>query len=423
MSDELKKAVGELTGLVKEMAESVKGTTAIKEEFEAMKEQIASYKAAARRGFLMPPVFDKDTKQEEIDEIFRPYNLAIQGKRLTDRMAFPKYQMSEESRLESAKWLILFLKASVFQDYQARMAMRSMFGSKIQKASSTDLGDTGNTFTVPTIVESEILAFAREQSVILQNARIWPMSSDMTTIPAESGQSAVAWGSTTSESNPSVSDVTLNATILSAYSQVNNELLEDTVSDIVSWILEQMAEAAGQEIDNSSFNGDGTSTYGYCSGILSAACGYSVTLGSGSTAFSQITATVLSEMIGKLDGLRKVGAMFYFHGSVLHFIRSLTDTNGKPIFIETIGAPMSGQIWGYPYKEVIKMPSSSAGNTAFGAFGNLRYFAVGRRMAPMTLMVDPYGAWTTDKTRFKLRHRWGLSIGLANGFTRLLTHS
>ena len=67
------------------------------------------------------------------------------------------------------------------------------------------------------------------------------------------------------------------------------------------------------------------------------------------------------------------------------------------------------------------MPSATAANKAFIAFGNLRYFALGRRVADMRLSVDPYGLWTTNKTRFKIRNRWALKIGLANGLVRLLT--
>jgi HK97 family phage major capsid protein len=144
-------------------------------------------------------------------------------------------------------------------------------------------------------------------------------------------------------------------------------------------------------------------------------------MSSGNTNFSAITADDLSLMIAKLDGLKKQGARFWMHGQILHYIRNLKDSNDRPIFIETVGAPMSGTIWGYPYSEVIKMPSTSGANTAFVAFGNLRYFSVGRRLDTTTLQVDPYGLWTTNRTRFKLYQRWGMKIGLANGFVRLLT--
>ena len=104
-------------------------------------------------------------------------------------------------------------------------------------------------------------------------------------------------------------------------------------------------------------------------------------------------------------------------------MRTLKDDNNRPIFYETVGAPTSGTILGFPYSEVIKCPSTDAANTAFAAFGNLRFLAIGRRLDTATLSVDPYGLWTTNRTRYKLYQRWGMKVGLRNGLVRLLTGS
>jgi HK97 family phage major capsid protein len=128
-------------------------------------------------------------------------------------------------------------------------------------------------------------------------------------------------------------------------------------------------------------------------------------------------------MIGKLSGLKKAGARFWMHGEVLHHCRSLVDTTNRPIFFDTYGSPMPPTILGYPFTEVITMPSSTGANTAFAAFGNLRYLAVGNRLDSASLQVDPYGLWTTNRTRFKIYQRWGMKMGLPTGFVRLLTAS
>lgn len=244
------------------------------------------------------------------------------------------------------------------------------------------------------------------------------MTSDKQSFPSETSAVSVGWGNTTSQSDPGVTEVELSANELSAYSVVKNATLADARSDIVSWLTVALAEAAGQELDNQAFNGSGTPFFG----ILDATgAGYSVVLGG--SAFSNITSDDFSKMIAKLDGLRKQGARFWMHGEGLHLVRTLKDSNNRPIFYNTVGDPTSGTIYGYPYTEVIKMPSTTAANTAFLAFGNLRYLGVGRRLEVATLSVDPYGLWTTNRTRYKLYQRWGMKIALRNGLVRMLTSS
>ena len=406
-----------LEGVVGDLVTTVKGEQAVKEKINELEAQIAAYKDAMKRGFPLPMV----DGEGGIDlQSWTRFDMARQGKRLVDKMYHPMHVMEPATKDIVAELLTCFVEATFFQNSVARARYMERY-QELQKATTTDIGDVGNVFPVPDILEAEILAFARESSVLLQYARLWDMTSDKKTIPVESGAVATSWGNTTMESNPEISEVELDAETLSAYAVVNNTTLEDTVSGIVSWLTEAMAEAVGQSLDDAGFNGDGTSTYGGCSGILSAACGYSVVMATGSPNFSNLSFDNLSEMISKLDGMRKVGARFFMSGEVLHYVRILKDGNSRPIFIDTVGSPVSGQILGYPYSEVITMPSSSAANKAFIAFGNLRYFALGRRIEDMRLSVDPYGLWTTNKTRFKIRNRWALKIGLANGLVRLLT--
>ena len=420
-------AVQRLEGTVGELAEAMKGVGMMAEKMTAVDEKLESYKEAAGRGFPVSKFTPDELKDGMASGEYTRYKMAYQGQSLIDKHRHPGHIIDESRKEIIADYMTLFVEATYFQNQAAKSVLFNNIAAgkygQFDKSTATDIGDSGNVFPVPDILESEILAFARENSSILANARIWPMSSNTKTIPSESGSITTSWGNTVNESNPEETDVDLTAEILSAYSVVNNETLEDTVSDIVSWITEGMAEAVGQSIDDAGFNGDGTSTYGGCSGILSAACGYSVVLGAGSTGFSDMIGDNLSDMIAKLDGKKKNGGKYYFNGELLHIIRILKDTAGNPIWLQTLGSAIPPTIWGYPYEEVIKITGTSAANTAFGAFGNMRYFAVGKRVADMTLKVDPYGLWTTDKTRFKIRNRWALKIGLANGLVRILTHA
>jgi len=403
--------IKELQGVIEDLAVAVKGVAGIKEKVEQLEKELAAYKEAAKKGFPIPSPEAGGKGADELQEIVG-YDLAKQGRRLMDKFYHPSHVIDEETRKELARYFTLVVKAGVFQDPAARAKFSEVYGK-------TAIGDPGNEFPVPEVVEDEIIAFAREKSVVLQYASVRDMTSDKQSVPAEVESATAGWGSTTIESEPTVAEVELQAEELSAYSAVRNSTLQDARTDIVSWLTEALAEAAGLALDDEAFNGDGSNV---CTGLLLGA-GHTVQMETGKTNFSDLTADHLSEMIAKLDGVRKQGARFYMHGQVLHYVRTLKDSDGRPIFLNTIGDPVSGNIYGYPYTEVIKMPSESAANTPFIIFGNLKYFVVGRRLGTTTLQVDPYGLWTSNKTRFKLYQRWGMKIALPKAFVRLKTAS
>jgi HK97 family phage major capsid protein len=411
--------IKELEGLIKELAVAAGGIGGIKQKQEEIEAKLASYEELAKRGFTLPQAH-QGMGPEELKEYFGSYDQARQGKRLMEKITGSGHRMDEPTRLEVAKYFVLFLRANVLQDPIAMQKLRSEYGTK---STVTDIGDPGNVFVLPDIVDSEILHYARESSVILQFARMWDMTSNKQSFPAEIGSALAYWGNTTVESNPDLAEVELENMELSAYSTVRNDSMLDARSDIVSWLAEALAEAVGMTLDDAGFNGTGAGSYGGVSGLLSAASGYSVTM-SGSTMFSQLSADHLSLMIAKLDGLRKQGARYFMSGAILHYVRTLKDTQGRPIFMDgSIGQGVPGTIFGYPYSEVIKMPATTAANTAFITYGNMKGFGLGRRVQNSALQVDPYGLWTTNRTRFKIYNRWALKVAQPNCFVRLLTNA
>lgn len=415
--------VKELANVVRELTTSV---SKIKEKEEEVNAKLAAYKEMGQKGFVIPNAEIPENSPAGADlskTVLSRVNMAVQGKRLMDKRFYPGYQIKDEStKYKVAKFMCYFIKAGLQGSRKATDEFWDTYTPVFKAEGKTAIGDSGNTFPTTNTVEEEILSFARESSVALQYANVVEMNAEKQTYPAQQTGTSVAWGNTTAESEATVADVQLSAEELSAYSSVKNTTLDDSPSDIVSWLFTDMAEATGLEVDNVMWNGDGSSTYGSVSGIFLTAS-YSVVLGSGSTAFSQVSSLDLSEMISKLDGPKKQGARFFMHGEILHFVRTLVDSNNRPIFIDTIGSSIPPSIWGYPYTESTKCPSTSAANTYFMCFGNLRYFFVGRRRGVTNLQVNPYQNWTTNRTCFKVYSRWGLKTGLAAGLVRMKTPS
>lgn len=322
-----------------------------------------------------------------------------------------------EKREGYAKHLLMVMKAAT-GNLKAKQAYEEWREKAVdlQEGTAAEGG-----YLVPEEYTDEILSFARLQSFALQDCRIWPMSSDVRRVPAESSSVTVSWKTeetAAAQTNPVFAEAVLTAMKLTAYTTASNELLQDSSVDIVSYLTEIFAEATGQELDNQVLNGTGSPV----SGILTSAAGYSVVMASGSAHFSMLTGDHLADLIAAIPQQAEAGAKFYLHKTILNLAMKLKDTNGQYLFGAMSNAA-PGTFFGYPYVKTPKAPAfaDSAAETAFIAFGNLRNFALGRRMQTMALDVDPYGKFLENQTRFKLLQRWGMAIGLSTAFARLVT--
>lgn len=278
-------------------------------------------------------------------------------------------------------------------------------------------------YLVPDEFEPVILAFARDKSQIaLPLCWVLPMGTDTKRVPTEASGATVAWTAeataATESTGPTVGEAVLSAKRLTGFKEASNELIDDSMFDIVSWLTELFGEAIGLELDNQVLNGTGDPV----SGVLTAAAGYSVVMASGSTAFSEITGDHASEMMGNLKESVLSNAYFVLHRTVFHYVRTMKDDNNAYIYGHPAG-PDPKEIWGMPYIRSEKSPSTSAANTPFVVLGNFKYFVVGRRQGDMKLFVNPYSLDKENQTRFKVETRWGLARGLANAFVRLITAS
>lgn len=415
-----KTALEQLQETITDLATQVAGLNAMKQKQEEIEAELATYKEAAQKGF---PISASSTGETEDGKYFAGFELARQGKKLVDKYeARGGYVMDEAKREEVAKCLLLFVKGGLLQDPFAVREYKQTYGM-----SKTPIGDAGNVFPVPDILETEILAYAREKSVLLQDATIVDMTSVKQSWPIETAGATVAWGNTTSETEPTIDEIELDAEELSAYAAVRNHQLADARSDIVSWLLVNMATACGLEIDNQGFNGVAVGGTDPFDGLFSAGAAtagvQSVTMGAGER-FADINDDYFSQMIAKLDGLRKQGAKFYMNGAVLHYVRMIKDSNGMPIFMPgNVATGVPSTIFGYPYIEATKCPSTDSATKPVCVFGNPKQLFIGRRLDSTALITDPYGLFTTNRTRFKIYQRWAIKVALPAGFVKLVTGS
>ena len=173
---------------------------------------------------------------------------------------------------------------------------------------------------------------------------------------------------------------TLELKKLASIVAVTSELLSDEEIDLFSFIGGRIAEAFAEAEDEAFFNGDGTSTYGSFTGLLEAGDVNSVTLASGDTGFSSVSAEKLLDMQDSTPQGAQKNAKYFMHRSVFNLIRKLRSDSvsaGDSAGLFLYQAPGAGEpimLWNKPVVLVEVMPTTSdtASDTAFVIYGDLR---------------------------------------------------
>jgi len=336
-----------------------------------------------------------------ISAIYKGHNLYGKGATL---------KLPEERREAIAKMFIDFI-----EQYSTTGKAKLNI---LEKASPPDLsGGTGANvgyLVFPDYV-NELLAFAREQSVALQECRIMNVGSDSIYIPKEDTNGmGVAWTDELAQFTqkyPTVELLNLTPKKLGAYARMSNELLADSEFDLVSWLTELFAEGIARELDSQIWSGTEFTALIGSAGIVSAT--------TDSTATSSINIDHLADTISSLPSYKSQGARFYFHRNNFKYIRTLEDGAGNSVYTPAMGgAP--GMIWEYPYTLSEQMPSTATTGDCIGVFGNLKNYIIARRSGNIVLEADPYGNFDYDITRFRVKVRYHGAPWNSTGFVQMM---
>lgn len=294
----------------------------------------------------------------------------------------------------------------------------------IKAAMQEDTATEGAEF-IATEVRTELLSYAKDFSIALQDAIVVPMKSKVQTWPKEYGSISLNFEpeeDQIQETDAGSASVTLTAKKLAGYSKVSNELIDDTflAGGITSMLLPMFMEAAGQKIDSAVFCGTGDPM----SGVFTGGVGYSEVFGTGSTNFSELLEVNTRNLLGKIPARYLTAAKWYIGQSNYYtYIMGLKDTNGKYLFQEsTRGEGVNTRLWGYPVRYPSTVPSNAAG-AGFAVFGDLKAVMIGERMMDMSFKIDPYTAMDYDQTKFYFIIRFGLALAMGNKLGRIVTAS
>lgn len=169
--------------------------------------------------------------------------------------------------------------------------------------------------------------------------------------------------------------------------RVSVELLQDAAFDVNSLIARKLGERITRKQAADWAVGTGTTLP---LGICHAGLTPDHALASGAT----ITYDDLLDLEATLDPAYEQNAKWAFSKATWTAIRKLTDNDGRPVIIDSaqsgIGGAPQKLLLGYPVILDQALPAPAGDDTNFAILGDLREGYVIRRVAPLTVVVNPW---------------------------------
>jgi len=236
--------------------------------------------------------------------------------------------------------------------------------------------DSEGGYLVPDEFENTLVEALEEENVFRQMAKIIQTSSGDRKIPVVASKGTASWMDEEGaypESDDSFGQVSIGAFKLGTMIKVSEELLNDSVFDLQSYITREFARRIGSKEEEAFFTGNGT---GKPLGILAATGGAQTGITAASS--TAVTADELIDLYYSLRSPYRRNAVWTLNDSTVKAIRKLKDGNGQYLWQPGITAGAPDMILGRPVRTSTYMPEIAAGAKTI-AFGDFSYYWIADR--------------------------------------------
>jgi len=285
---------------------------------------------------------------------------------------------------------------------------------RVRNAFSSNVPSEGG-FLIPETLRSEMLRVSLETSIIRPRARVIPMETLRVPFPAVDATSNASsvyggiigyWteeGAALTASNASFSRVTLDSKKLTAYTEVPNELIADSVGSFEAFLNEIFPEALGFYEDDAFLNGNGV---GQPLGILNGTGLISVTKETSQDADSIVWENIV-KMYSRMLPSSLNRAVWIASPDTLPQLLTMAQTvgaGGVPVFLPANGAA------GQPYSTLMGRPLifsekvPKVGDAKDLSFIDPGFYLVGDRQV-MSAMSSSQYKFGYDQTAFRIIER------------------
>ena len=282
-------------------------------------------------------------------------------------------------------------------------------------------GDGG--YLVPQILANEIIFLRDKFGVMRQNARVMGMSSDNLNVPKNSASTTAYWpaeNTNITASQITFTNVQVLAKKLAILTQVSSELQEDSLVDIGAALAEDMAYVMAYNEDLATFLGDGTSTYGGITGVITAinqvaGAGKIYTTANVTGDWNATTLADLRKLTAAIPEYADTSdAKFFMNRAFFQQVvcNDLDALSGNGFFDLTAAPGPNPTLFGYPvvYTQVLPKDPTPAVGTALCVFGNLKTGSIMGSRRDLRIQVSDQAGFISDSLYYRATERFGFQF-------------
>ena len=288
----------------------------------------------------------------------KPVNQPLTGKPMSSRTIERTGRASDEYRTS-------------FWDMMRSKAPLPSVVNALQEGTDSEGG-----YLVPDEYERTLVEALEEENMFRQLAKVIRTSSGDRKIPVVATKGTASWideeGAYT-ESDDSFGQVSIGAYKVGTMIKVSEELLNDSVFDLESYIAKEFARRIGAKEEEAFFTGDGS---GKPLGILAATGGAETGVTAASS--TAVTADELMDLFYSLKSPYRKKAVWVLNDSTIKAVRKLKDSTGQYLWQPSLVAGTPDTLLGRPVKTSAYMPVIAAGAKTI-AFGDFSYYWIADR--------------------------------------------
>ena len=279
-------------------------------------------------------------------------------------------------------------KSGLASDEYRKAFWAAMHGGKIgsEVYNVLQIGtDSKGGFLVPDEYQRTLIEALEDQNIFRTLAHVITTSSGDRKIPVVASHGTAAWideGGQYPESDEAFAQVSIGAYKLATMIKISEELLNDSVFDMPSYIAREFARRVGAAEEEAFITGNGT---GKPLGFLSDTGGAQVGVTTNSA-----TAITLDEIMDLFYSLRapyRRNAVFIMNDSTIKAIRKLKNLSGDYLWQPSVQTGEPDRLLGRPIYTSTFMPEIGSGARAI-AFGDMSYYWIADRTARTFKRLD-----------------------------------